>query len=215
VTVTQRDLDQYKSLGYIGIGISSPIGVDLNQYEPRDNDLNQPSLSFIGSLDWMPNLDGLNWFLKEVYPAIIKKYQYLIFSIAGRNTPKSIVDLSSDNILIHGEVDSAINFINDNPIMIVPLLSGSGMRVKILEGMALKKVVISTAVGAEGINAVHKESILIADTPAEFLECIKWLLDSPVRMTDVGQRARQFIGEYFDESKNAEKLVSFYNSILV
>jgi len=215
VTVTQRDLDQYKSLGYIGIGISSPIGVDLNQYEPRDNDLTQLSLSFIGSLDWMPNLDGLNWFLKEVYPAVIKKYRYLIFSIAGRNTPKSIVDLSSDNILIHGEVDSAINFINDNPIMIVPLLSGSGMRVKILEGMALKKVVISTAVGAEGINAVHKESILIADTPAEFLECIKWLLDSPVRMTDVGQRARQFIGEYFDESKNAEKLVSFYNSILV
>ena len=214
VTVTQRDLNKYISLGYTGKGMYSPIGINIKHYEPKGNDLKRPNLSFIGSLDWIPNLNGLYWFLKEVYPTIVIKYPNIIFNIAGRNTPKSIVDLANDNILIHGEVDNAIDFINEHPIMIVPLLSGSGMRVKILEGMALKKVVISTAVGAEGINAVHKESILIADSPTELLECIKWLMDRQDRMTQVGERARSFIGEYFDESRNAGKLVSFYKSLL-
>lgn len=213
VSVTQRDLDKYKGLGYNGSGLSSPIGVDVKRYQPQINDENQPSLSFIGSLDWIPNLDGLDWFLKEVYPIIVNQYPSLTFNIAGRNTPGSIVDLSSDNILIHGEVDSAIDFINEHPIMIVPLLSGSGMRVKILEGMALGKVVISTTIGAEGIDAVHKESILIADSPTEFLACVKWLMDNPKRMDEVGKAARIFISENFDEGRNAEKLLRFYKSL--
>lgn len=214
VTVTQRDLNKYTSLGYKGAGVSSPIGLDVNRYTPELNDINQPSLSFIGSLDWMPNLDGLDWFLKNVYPSIVVHYPSLVFNIAGRNTPDSIVDISSDNILIHGEVDSAIDFINKHPIMIVPLLSGSGMRVKILEGMALGKVVISTSIGAEGIDAKHKESILLADTPEEFLACVKWLMNNPERMNEVGKAARVFISEHFDEGRNAEKLIRFYNMLL-
>ena len=213
VSVTQRDLDKYKSLGYKASGLSSPIGIDIKRYQPQVNDENYPSLSFIGSLDWMPNLDGLDWFLKEVFPKIVNQYPTLVFNIAGRNTPNSIVDLSSGNILIHGEVDSAVDFINEHPIMIVPLLSGSGMRVKILEGMALGKVVISTTIGAEGIDAVHKESILIADSPTAFLACIKWLMDNPKRMKEVGKAARIFISENFDEGRNAETLLRFYNSL--
>jgi glycosyltransferase involved in cell wall biosynthesis len=214
VTVTNRDLERYKNLGYKKEGMPSPIGVDINQYKPKKNIVNHISLSFIGSLDWMPNLDGLDWFLKAVFPNILSQYPNLTFNIAGRNTPQSIVDLASDNILIHGEVDSAIDFINDHSIMIVPLLSGSGMRVKILEGMALGKVVISTSIGAEGIDAPYKESILIADSPTEFLKCIKWLNDDPERINEIGKNARAFIGKHFDEGMNAARLVSFYKSIL-
>jgi len=214
VTVTQRDLDKYTNLGYKGTGVASPIGLDVNRYTPEVNDIYQPSLSFIGSLDWMPNLDGLDWFLKSVFPSIIQLYPDLNVHIAGRNTPKSILNISNDNILIHGEVDSATDFINSHPIMIVPLLSGSGMRVKILEGMALGKVIISTSIGAEGIKAVHKESILLADTPEEFLECIQWLLNNPERMNKVGKAARFFISENFDEERNAEKLIRFYHGLL-
>ena len=215
VTVTQRDLDKYKNIGYKGKGMYSPIGVDIKRYKTKENNLKELSLSFIGSLDWMPNLYGLDWFLKEVFPAIVNQYPSISFNIAGRNTPKLIVDLASDNILIHGEVDSAIDFINDHPIMIVPLLSGSGMRVKILEGMALGKVVVSTAIGAEGIDALHKQSILIANSSAEFLECIKWLRDSPERIYEIGKSARVFIAEHFDEGNNATKLARFYESILL
>ena len=213
VTVTQRDLNKYVELGYSGKGLSSPIGLNIGRYTPRTNDIHKPSLSFIGSLDWMPNLDGLDWFLKNAFPNIIKQIPQLTFHIAGRNTPETIVDLASDNIHIHGEVDSAIDFINDHPIMIVPLLSGSGMRVKILEGMALGKVIISTSIGAEGINAQHKDSILIADTPTDFLLCIQWLIDNPTRINTVGHNARKFIDEHFEEGRNAEKLIGFYETL--
>jgi len=213
VTVTQKDLDKYINLGCHKKGIVSPIGVDISRYQPRENTSKNPSLSFIGSLDWMPNLDGLDWFLSEVYSGILKEYPTLKFHIAGRNTPASIEDMSGANVIIHGEVDSAVDFINDHPIMIVPLLSGSGMRVKILEGMALKKVVISTAIGAEGIPALHEDSILIANSPVEFLECVKWLMDDPDRIERIGQNARAFITENFDESRNAQKLVEFYHTL--
>ncbi len=214
VTVTQRDLDAYENLGYKKGGMASPIGININRYTPQISNSSYPSLSFIGSLDWMPNLDGLDWFLKFVYPEIVRNYPNTKFHVAGRNTPQSIRDMQSDHVLIHGEVDDAIDFINDHPIMIVPLLSGSGMRVKILEGMALGKVVISTAIGAEGIPAIHQESILIANSAAEFLDCIKWLMDHPDRINRIGEHARIYISENFDQERNAKKLVDFYNELL-
>ncbi len=214
VTVTQRDLDAYENLGYRKGGIASPIGININRYTPEISNSSHPSLSFIGSLDWMPNLDGLDWFLKYVYPEIVRNYPNIKFHVAGRNTPQSIRDMQSDHVLIHGEVDHAIDFINDHPIMVVPLLSGSGMRVKILEGMALGKVVISTAIGAEGIPAIHQESILIANSAAEFLDCIKWLMDHPDRINRIGEHARIYISENFDQERNAKKLVDFYNELL-
>jgi glycosyltransferase involved in cell wall biosynthesis len=99
-------------------------------------------------------------------------------------------------------------------MIILSLLSGSGMRVKILEGMALGKVVISTAIGAEGIPAIHQESILIANSAAEFLDCIKWLIDHPDRINRIGEHARIYISENFDQERNAKKLVDFYNELL-
>ena len=151
------------------------------------------SISFIGSLDWIPNLEGLNWFIEEVWPGIIKKNSKIKLHIAGRNTPESIRALNSDNIIIEGEVDDAKAFINAHPIMIVPLLSGSGMRVKILEGMALSRVVISTSIGMEGIEATDKKEILKADTPQEFIKKIDWIADDFFEQIEIGSNARNFI----------------------
>lgn len=214
VTVTQKDLDQYKLLGYHGKSIASPIGIDISKYKQELNKVSELALSFIGSLDWMPNLDGLDWFLENVWSELTDSFSDISLHIAGRNTPDKIVKLASDKIMIHGEVESAIDFINQYPIMIVPLLSGSGMRVKILEGMALGKVVISTSIGAEGILAVHKKSILIADTTSEFHDCLIWLQANPDMIVSVGQSARKFISDHFDQNNNAALLKSFYSQLL-
>jgi len=213
VTVTQRDLDQYVSLGFSKDSLTSAIGIDIEKYKPRSKPIEELSLSFIGSLDWMPNLDGLDWFLNDIWNDVLGQTPNIKLHIAGRNTPESILLLANDNLLIHGEVDSAVGFINDYPIMIVPLLSGSGMRVKILEGMALGKVVISTTIGAEGIDAVHQESIMIADTKDEFLAAIAWLNEDRSQISKIGNAAREYIGKNFDQMTNAEKLVNFYNNL--
>jgi glycosyltransferase involved in cell wall biosynthesis len=96
--------------------------------------------------------------------------------------------------------------------MIVPLLSGSGMRVKILEGMALNRVVISTSIGMEGIEATNKKEIVTADSPQEFVEMIDWVSKDLSKQEEIGNNARNFIVNYFDRETNTKKLINFLKS---
>jgi glycosyltransferase involved in cell wall biosynthesis len=212
VTVTQRDLETYQKLGFSGRGMTLPIGLNSEDYIPEKSKEFSNSISFIGSLDWLPNLEGLNWFLDEVWPKIIQKNANLKLYIAGRNTPDRIKLLQSKNIIIEGEVDDAKAFINNHSIMIVPLLSGSGMRVKILEGMALNRVVISTSIGMEGIEATNKKEIVTADSPQEFVEMIDWVSKDLSKQEEIGNNARNFIVNYFDRETNTKKLINFLKS---
>jgi len=132
--------------------------------------------------------------------------------IAGRNTPDNIKSLASESIIIEGEVDDAKAFINQHPITIVPLLSGSGMRVKILEGMALSRVVISTSIGMEGIDAKDKIEIIKADTPEDFANNLHWILNDKEEQNKIASNARKYIAAHFDTEANAKKLISFLST---
>lgn len=215
VAVTDRDLKRFKKYGYKNGAVASPIGIDISEYESKEMDWENPSVSFIGSLDWMPNLEGVEWFLSEVWPIIHEKYPALNFEIAGRNMPAKLKKQAGNNVVMVGEVPSAIDFINQHAIMVVPLLSGSGMRVKILEGMALGKVVITTSIGLEGIHAKHGSEVFIANTPQEFMECITLCMHHPKIMQDISKKAQLFIADYFDNQSNAKKLKNLYKKLLV
>jgi len=192
--ITSRDLETFKQLGFNGAAEVIPIGIDINGYHPQPIDTNSPlSISFIGSLDWLPNLEGLNWFLTNCWPKIIDKHPDITLHLAGRNTPASLHELGYKNLIIHGEVADAKAFINAHPVMIVPLLSGSGMRVKILEGMALGREVITTKIGLEGIVAVDKKEVLIADTIEGWLGAIDFCLEERARLDGIGNAAREVI----------------------
>ncbi|MBL7775228.1 MAG: glycosyltransferase, partial [Saprospiraceae bacterium] len=155
VGISERDVQQFRQLGLQKPAITVPIGLDCRDYTPDFSSYNRPlSLSFIGSLDWMPNLEGLRWFLQEVWkPLLAAQFPQLELHIAGRNTPDWLRALGLPRVHVHGEVPDAAGFINQHSILVVPLLSGGGMRAKILEGMALGKVVLSTSLGLEGIAA--------------------------------------------------------------
>jgi len=215
VTVTEKDLDNYRLLGYSGKGLASPISVDISNYQPQELSKDQAlKLSFIGSLDWAPNLDGLDWFLRDIWPSILKRFPFVELHVAGRNCPKRIADLASSNIFIHGEVGSAIDFINAYPITIVPLLSGSGMRVKILEGMALGRVVISTTIGAEGISASHGKEMYYADNAKQFVSAVEEVSINKQKMVALSTNARRFIQHHFDRNTNAQRLISEYQELI-
>ncbi len=214
ITVSSRDLKRYKGLGYINGAMSTPIGLKLDRY-PADiaekSKGNSRDLCFIGALDWMPNFEGLQWFLNKVwhdYGGEIK------FHIAGRNTPESLLNLNKENVVVHGEVDDAIEFISSHPIMIVPLFSGSGTRVKILEGMALGKVVITTSQGLEGIEAKHNKHVLIADTKEDFVKCIDEALMNTSLRSRLGKAGRAFVEKYYDNDAIAQTLIKKYKKLL-
>ena len=211
VPITYRDELIFENLGYEGKSVVTPIGIDGRDYVADWKSYDKPiSLSFIGTLDWMPNQEGLLWFLDNVWPTLHQNYPNLEFFIAGRNAPKKLLEMKIPNVTVHGEVESAREFINRHSVMIVPLLSGSGMRAKILEGMALGKVVLTTAVGVEGIEAKNRQEILIADTPEEFIKQIEWCFEHKNDLLDMGKKAQELITREYDNLNVGRRLLQAY-----
>jgi glycosyltransferase involved in cell wall biosynthesis len=211
--ITQRDLTIFRKLGCHIPAVVTPIGLQVEDYPADFSNLSAPpSLSFIGSLDWTPNIEGLDWFLSEVWPGLQLQFPDLPLHIAGRNTPASLLQRKLPNVLIHGEVDSSVAFINAHNIMVVPLLSGSGMRAKILEGMALGKVVITTSLGLEGIDARNKQEVMVADDPAQFVQAIAYLLRKPSHIERIGRQAQEFVDRRYNNTAIARRLLRQYQA---
>lgn len=212
VPISDVDLSKFRSLGYSNGAKAIPIGLDLDGYEPKPLNIHRPySMSFIGSLDWMPNLEGLEWFLDNVWPSLSAEFGDLQFHVAGRNAPQELLDSSKDNLLIHGEVDCAKEFLNDHQIMVVPLLSGSGMRAKIIEAMALGRIVVTTSLGLEGIPAKDRHEVFVADTAEQFLEVMQIIHSDPRILFDMSAAAKNFVHEHYSHDRLARK---FHDSLV-
>lgn len=213
LAISQRDLEQFKKLGYKNGAMATPIGLQLEKYKVHQSKTTEQSLCFIGAMDWIPNAEGFNWFLEKVWPLVHDVNPNAQFHVAGRNTPPELLALNSKNVFIHGEVDDAIEFISQYDMMVVPLFSGSGMRVKIIEAMALEKCIVSTSLGAEGIKVTDGENIAIADDAQTFASQILDLIAQHDKRKQIGERARSFVMEYYDQKHIALALVEKYKYI--
>jgi glycosyltransferase involved in cell wall biosynthesis len=191
-----------------------PVSLDFPQYKVSSNGLSFPTLFHLGSMDWIPNREGIEWFLDEVWPDIEELNSELRFYIAGRHMPKKFFEYDSDNVVVEGEIFDAVEFMNSKAIMIVPLLSGSGMRVKILEGMAMSKCIIATTIAAEGIACQHGKDILLADSPDEFYRYILQCLTQPKKWKEIGEQARKTVEREYHISKVSERMFQVYQQLL-
>jgi len=210
LTVSKNDLKLFQDFAYQGPAQVVPIGLDLAKYKPSKKKSSK-DLFFIGSMDWLPNSYGLNWFIQNVWSELLKKYPNKTLHIAGRNS-KSLE--STNGISNYGEVESALEFMDAHEIMIVPLLSGSGTRVKIIEGLALGKVIVSTRIGAEGIDLVDGKHILFADTKEEFVSAISSCFENPDLLNDISMQARSFVEEKYNAERIAHNLVIEYKRLI-
>jgi glycosyltransferase involved in cell wall biosynthesis len=194
--------------------ITTPFGINIEKYNINNRkDLTQ-GIFFIGALDWQPNVDGLLWFIENVWKKVSVKIPDLKLHIAGKNTPQTIKDISSGQIIVEGEVPDAIEFMSKHNIMIAPLFSGGGMRVKIVEGMALGKTIITTTIGAEGIPCTNGENILIADTSEKFSEHLIECINDKNYCNTIGNNAKVFAQKNFDNNLLSKKLANFHKSLL-
>ncbi|PPK86376.1 glycosyltransferase involved in cell wall biosynthesis [Neolewinella xylanilytica] len=213
--ITQRDKKNFERLGGRGHMQVLPIGLETSCGSPTyESYRRSPDLHFIGSLDWLPNLEGLNWFLNEVWPEIHRRCPEVKFHIAGRNMPHSIRQLQMKQVVIHGEVDSSCKFVSSHTISIVPLLSGGGMRAKILEAMSLGRVVITTTVGLEGIKARNRRDLFIADTPEQFVAVVEECVARGRKLEAVGRSAYGAFHRRYDRRVLARKLLQTYEKLL-
>lgn len=217
VAITQRDLDYFQRLGCTIPTHVTPIGLDLGDYTQKVMpSIVKPTFCFIGSLDWFPNTEGVDWLLEQVWSRVLEQLPEAELHIAGRNASvewQAAAQLHP-NVVIHGEVPSACDFINQHAVMLVPLLSGSGMRVKILEGMALGKVVISTQLGLEGIHAASGKEVWIADDPSDFAQAMVRCYQSSNVLRTMGDEARSFLVKHYDNQTIAQRLMQVYQTLL-
>ncbi|RVT98148.1 glycosyltransferase [Mucilaginibacter limnophilus] len=215
ITFTHQDEETIRAHHIKTPVLVMPICVDLTKYQPDYSKTEFPSLFFLGSLGWMPNREGMEWFIESFHSELTSGDLRAKFYLAGNDIPEQFDEYETPGkIFIQGEVDDVLEFMNNKAVMLVPLMSGGGMRVKIVEGMAMQKCIISTSLGAEGINYTHGENIIIANTKQEFYDAIQRCISDEHYCRSIGQNARSLVEEHHNFEAVTNKMVNYYNRLL-
>ena len=173
-----------------------PICVDPYSVEPKPSVPDDPHILFIGGMHWPPNLEGVRWFIKEVFPLIQQNVPKAKFTIIGKLPTRDIIN--AGGVHAPGFVEDLNPFYDQARLFVVPLLSGGGMRVKILDAWQRALPVVSTAVGAEGLIYSHGKDILIADEPEKFARMVVNLLLDKDTCAQVGSSGRKTVEQNYD-----------------
>ncbi len=212
IAISQRDLDQFNKCSNIQNGfVVSAAMIQFTQCQVNIT----PNVCYLGALDWIPNVEGLKWFVIEVLPLLRKKIQDFRVHIAGRNASQDFIKwLEVHHVTYHGEVPDANQFLCDFGVVILPLLAGSGMRIKAIEAMSAGKCIVSTGIGMEGINVKDGIHFLQADNASTFAEKILTLINQPELQVNMASAAKEFADNTFGYRKVAKDLESCYYQIL-
>lgn len=213
--ITEPDRRRLLALGCPEPVAFVPAGVDATRLVPNPTVWPQPRTAFIiGSHEWLPNREGVEWFLTNIWPQVREQFPELELHLAGRAIPPPIQQRHGhDNIYVHGFVESAAHFMQQYELMLVPLLSGGGMRIKIIEGMALGKCILSTGLGSEGITVRDGHDILLRDEPQEWVDRLRAYYHGELAHRQIGQEAQRTIARLYDNRRIIEGFLSLYHSL--
>jgi glycosyltransferase involved in cell wall biosynthesis len=192
-----------------------PNAADVEFFRPRPSDPRGDgrTIVFFGLMSTLPNIDGVLWFLREIWPRVLAARPDARCRIVGKGAPRALLELASPRLEILGVVEDLRPHLASAAALIVPLRLGGGTRLKIVEGMAMGKAMVSTTLGAEGIDVVNEREILIADDPASFAASVVRLLDDPELAARLGASARRVAVERYAWNSAAARLESFYREL--
>ncbi len=211
--ITYRDAMFFRGITSTPV-IDIPFGIDTNDFTPSFAVKEKPTFFHIGSMNWMPNEEAISWLLHDIWPTVVSRLPEAQLHLAGRNMPKWLLRRHFPNVIIDGEVPDAKEFVASHDIAIVPLISGSGMRIKIIEAMAMGKTVITTMVGAEGIQYEEYKNIIIGNNADQIAEMMIKAYQNSQNCQEIGKNARQLIENQYDNKKIIQRLLLFYNEII-
>ena len=192
-----------------------PNGVDVTHFQPDFTAEAPAHLIYIGSMDWYPNEDAVAFFADEILPGIQVEVQDVQFSIVGGNPSVRVQKLAErDGVVVTGRVPEIKPYFAEATVFVVPLRIGSGTRLKILEALAMGKAVVSTSVGAEGLDLKNGEEIFIADEPTAFSDAVTRLLTDLSLRRRIGENGRARVEQDYDWRRIGEKLHRLYGSLI-
>ncbi|MCX7606342.1 MAG: glycosyltransferase family 4 protein [Bacteroidia bacterium] len=212
--ISEKEADWIQHTGYEGAVEIFPFGVDVSSYLPSHLGEKNPRIGFIGGLDWLPNQEGILWFLEEVWPSFRRKHPSAHLSVAGRNCPPWLYRYADEQTHILGPVPDAKAFLQAHEICIAPLFSGSGIRIKLIEAFAMGRAIVATSIAAESLIYTAGKDLLIADDPRSFSEALSALYTDEQLRIQLGTAARLLAESHYDRKALLPRLQAFYATVL-
>lgn len=212
LAITEKDAQLVHRLETVEKVVVAPFTIKKSDIPSSENE--QWVGYHIGAMDWLPNQEGMKWFLHHAWPKIRKKTPKFKFYFAGRGMSSSFMNEKLDGVTCMGEVEDADAFIADKKILIVPLLSGGGIRVKILEAMAAGKIVITTSKGIKGIEARPDEHFLRVDSADGFAKAIKWCLENKGKAELMAEQAKALVMEKYEQGVVMKQIITELDNCL-
>jgi polysaccharide biosynthesis protein PslH len=214
LAVSEEDKKTFSSMSSVHNVKVVENGVDIDYFAPQSVK-GSKSLVFVGSMDWLPNSEGVFWFLDKVWALIKRQAPDVSCVVVGKNPSAALLNRgrSLPGVTITGAVDDVRPYVARAALSIVPLRIGGGTRLKILEAFAMGKTVVSTTLGAEGIEYSDGQNIVIADTAEEFASTVLMLMENESKRHGIGVEARQLAEHKYSWSALGEKLVKYYEEV--
>jgi glycosyltransferase involved in cell wall biosynthesis len=213
--ISPHDASYFEKLGNSKNLAVVPAGFNIHSYHYQDKTEIYHKLFYIGSLEWIPNQEGITWFINHCWDKLKLKFHTLELHIAGRNTPEWLIkDYSKPGIFWSGEIEDVSDFVKDKTVMIVPLFSGSGLRIKIIEAFLNLKAVVASPIAVEGTGAADNCELLIADGHVDFISKISHLINNEKLFKNIIKSSFDFALENFDNFKISSDLDRLYNQLV-
>jgi glycosyltransferase involved in cell wall biosynthesis len=210
-TLRQTMADVLIAGGNVPVYRSIPICVDTRSVKPVEPQERSHTIVYMGTMFFLPNVEGVVWFNREVWPKVLEQLPDANFTIIGKNPPKIIQDLNYGHINVTGYVENPLPFLEKAAVFIVPLLSGGGMRVKIIDAWRWGLPIVSTTIGAEGIQYCDNENILIADDPEEFAQAVVKIIMDPSYALLLRKNGRKWVEEHYEWGTRYETWENIYS----
>jgi sugar transferase (PEP-CTERM/EpsH1 system associated) len=207
IAVSAEDRDVFRNAYGVASATDVPTGVDVEFFRPQGSVAREPlDMVFTGSMDWLPNEDGILWFTDEILPKIRARVPGATLTVVGRNPPARVRALADRDPLVRvtGTVPDVRPYIERAAVFVVPLRIGGGTRLKIFEAMAMERAVVSTAVGAEGLPVSDGENVALADAPQAFADAVSGMLEAPMRAAALGAAAADLVRTSFGWDRVAD-----------
>jgi len=202
VTLSDTDKELYLEIAPNAEIDTVPNGADIDYFAPQDVDIEKNSILYFGNLSWEPQSDAAIYFHDKILPMVCEKLPDTKLYLVGNKPPQSLYDLQSDRVIITGFVDDIREYIARSAVVIMPLRVGAGTKHRIFQSLSMEKALVTTTVGAEGINLKHRETALIADSEIDFAKCIIEVMSDGGQSSQLGKNGRKLILESHDWRSN-------------
>jgi glycosyltransferase involved in cell wall biosynthesis len=191
-----------------------PNGVDVTAFSASAKETEPLTMLFSGAMSFPPNVDAVRWFAANVWPTVSMQQPSLKWYIVGADPSPEVRKLERlPNVIVTGFVPEIRPYLARSPIVVVPMVSGSGIKNKVLEAMACERAVVSTPLGLEGIDAVPDRDVVVASSPADFASSVLTLLSCPERARELGRSARQLVESLYSWQQVVVQYDHIYQSL--